>query len=210
MTFRMQGTQIREQAEQLGRRPARGDHQHALPPRSHARESGLRARARVVSTERTLGLPERARRRLLEGRRRGRRCRTRPSTDHEIEIGGKTVRDPPRARPHRTATSSCSSSRTACSTPATSSSTAATRTSTSRRAARCSEWIATLDRVLALDFDRVIPGHGPVTDRAGLRRVPGLHARARGSARRRRRAAGKLARGDAEASAGSRRTPATR
>ena len=29
-------------------------------------------------------------------------------------------------------------------------------------------WIATLDRALALDFDRVIPGHGPVTDRAGL------------------------------------------
>jgi len=31
-------------------------------------------------------------------------------------------------------------------------------------------WIATLDRVLALDFDRVIPGHGPVTDRAGALR----------------------------------------
>jgi len=31
-------------------------------------------------------------------------------------------------------------------------------------------WITTLDRVLALDFDRVIPGHGPVTDRAGIER----------------------------------------
>jgi glyoxylase-like metal-dependent hydrolase (beta-lactamase superfamily II) len=30
------------------------------------------------------------------------------------------------------------------------------------------EWIGTLDRVLELDFDRVIPGHGPVTDRAGV------------------------------------------
>ncbi len=30
-------------------------------------------------------------------------------------------------------------------------------------------WAATLDRVLALDFDRVIPGHGPVTDREGVR-----------------------------------------
>src|SRR5439155_11453623 len=28
---------------------------------------------------------------------------------------------------------------------------------------------ATIDRVLELDFDKVIPGHGPVTDRAGLR-----------------------------------------
>ena len=29
-------------------------------------------------------------------------------------------------------------------------------------------WIETLDRVLALDFERVIPGHGPVSDRAGV------------------------------------------
>ena len=32
------------------------------------------------------------------------------------------------------------------------------------------EWVAAIDRVLELDFDRVIPGHGPVTDREGLRR----------------------------------------
>jgi cyclase len=31
------------------------------------------------------------------------------------------------------------------------------------------EWVATIDRVLQLDFDQVIPGHGPVTDREGLR-----------------------------------------
>jgi len=31
------------------------------------------------------------------------------------------------------------------------------------------EWVETIDRVLELDFDRVIPGHGPVTDREGLR-----------------------------------------
>ncbi len=30
------------------------------------------------------------------------------------------------------------------------------------------DWIATLDRVLELDFDAVIPGHGAVTDREGL------------------------------------------
>lgn len=29
-------------------------------------------------------------------------------------------------------------------------------------------WIDSIDRVLELEFDRVIPGHGPVTDRAGL------------------------------------------
>lgn len=33
------------------------------------------------------------------------------------------------------------------------------------------EWIGTLDRVLALDgYDRVIPGHGPVSDREGILR----------------------------------------
>ena len=31
------------------------------------------------------------------------------------------------------------------------------------------EWSATIDRILELDFDYVIPGHGPVTDAAGLR-----------------------------------------
>ncbi|MDH5305613.1 MAG: MBL fold metallo-hydrolase [Myxococcales bacterium] len=31
------------------------------------------------------------------------------------------------------------------------------------------EWVASIDRVLELDFDTVIPGHGPVTDREGLR-----------------------------------------
>ena len=31
------------------------------------------------------------------------------------------------------------------------------------------EWVTTIDRILALPFDRVIPGHGPVTDREGLR-----------------------------------------
>jgi glyoxylase-like metal-dependent hydrolase (beta-lactamase superfamily II) len=31
------------------------------------------------------------------------------------------------------------------------------------------EWSASIDRVLELDFDHVIPGHGPVTDREGLR-----------------------------------------
>lgn len=36
------------------------------------------------------------------------------------------------------------------------------------------EWVATIDRLLELDFDRVIPGHGPVTDRAGLRAFQGF------------------------------------
>jgi len=34
-----------------------------------------------------------------------------------------------------------------------------------------SSWIAALDRLLALDADRFVPGHGPVTDAAGVREV---------------------------------------
>ncbi len=33
------------------------------------------------------------------------------------------------------------------------------------------EWSATIDRILELDFDQLIPGHGPVTDAEGLRAV---------------------------------------
>ncbi|MFN7992070.1 MAG: MBL fold metallo-hydrolase [Bryobacteraceae bacterium] len=32
------------------------------------------------------------------------------------------------------------------------------------------EWTRTLDQALQLDFDTVIPGHGPVTDKAGLQK----------------------------------------
>ncbi len=32
------------------------------------------------------------------------------------------------------------------------------------------EWTKTLDEAMKLDFDTVIPGHGPVTDKAGLRK----------------------------------------
>ena len=35
-------------------------------------------------------------------------------------------------------------------------------------------WPATLDSTMALDFDRVIPGHGPTTDRNGIRQFQGF------------------------------------
>jgi len=45
------------------------------------------------------------------------------------------------------------------------------------------EWIATLDRVLALDFDKVIPGHGAVSDRAGIQAFRDFLAEVWGQAR---------------------------
>jgi glyoxylase-like metal-dependent hydrolase (beta-lactamase superfamily II) len=35
-------------------------------------------------------------------------------------------------------------------------------------------WIETLDRAAELDFDRVVPGHGPITDREGIRAFQGF------------------------------------
>jgi len=32
-------------------------------------------------------------------------------------------------------------------------------------------WIAACDRILAMDVDIIVPGHGPITDKAGVRRV---------------------------------------
>ncbi|HEX2908913.1 MAG TPA: MBL fold metallo-hydrolase [Phototrophicaceae bacterium] len=32
-------------------------------------------------------------------------------------------------------------------------------------------WIAALDRILALDVDTIVPGHGPITDKAGVQQV---------------------------------------
>jgi glyoxylase-like metal-dependent hydrolase (beta-lactamase superfamily II) len=32
-------------------------------------------------------------------------------------------------------------------------------------------WIGACDRILALDVETIVPGHGPVTDKAGVRRV---------------------------------------
>ncbi len=34
-----------------------------------------------------------------------------------------------------------------------------------------SNWIAALDRLLAMDVDIVVPGHGPVTDKSGVRKI---------------------------------------
>ena len=32
-------------------------------------------------------------------------------------------------------------------------------------------WLAACDRILAMDVDAIVPGHGPITDKAGVRRV---------------------------------------
>ena len=168
MNFRLQGDQLRELAARLGGGPVQAilnthyhrDHTHGNP--------GFPLGTAVVATERT-------RAHLLErdaGYWRGEASGNLPNQtfegEHLLRIGGKTIRALQLGRGHTDGdlvvlfvedrvlhAGDLLFQRTypridlegGGSVPA---------------------WIATLDRVLALDFDRVIPGHGAVTDREGL------------------------------------------
>ncbi len=169
MTFRMQGERIRLLAERLGGGPVQAvlnthyhrDHTHGNP----AFPAGLR----IVATARTL---DHLRTRDA-GFWRGPTAERLPSetfvAEHELRIGGKTIRALHPGRGHtdgdlvvlfvedrvvhlgdllfqgRYPTVDLEAGG---SFPA---------------------WIESLDRVLELEFDRAIPGHGPLTDREGLR-----------------------------------------
>jgi glyoxylase-like metal-dependent hydrolase (beta-lactamase superfamily II) len=169
MTFRMQGEAIRELAEDLGGGPVTAivnthyhrDHTHGNP--------GFAPGTRVVATERTL---EHLRARDAEYWE-GEAALTLPSDtfaeSHELRVGDKTVRSLHLGRGHTDGD-------------------LVTLFVEDRvlvtgdllfrfrypnidleAGGSIREWIATLDRVAELDFDRVIPGHGPSTDRAGIR-----------------------------------------
>jgi cyclase len=172
MTFRMQGEEIRKLAEELTGREVEvivnthyhRDHTHGNP--------GFPSGTRVVATKRT--------RELLDafdaGSWQGDAAATLPNetfdgASYEIALGGKTVRVLHPGRGH------------------TSGDLVALFVEDRvihmgdllfngrypnvdlEAGGSVREWVATLDRVLALDgYDRVIPGHGPVTDREGIRR----------------------------------------
>jgi cyclase len=46
-------------------------------------------------------------------------------------------------------------------------------------------WIAACDRMLRWDLDAVVPGHGPITDKAGIRKLRGYFAYVRDESRKR-------------------------
>jgi len=170
MTFRAQGARIRELAERLAGGPVQAvinthyhlDHTHGNP--------GFPAGTHVVATQRTLES-------MLEfdaGYWSGDNAGTLPNdtfeTERELRIGGKTIRTLHLGRGHTGGDlvvlfvedrvlhlgDLLFSGR---------------YPSVDLEAGGSVEaWIGTLDRALALDFDRVIPGHGPVTDRAGIER----------------------------------------
>jgi glyoxylase-like metal-dependent hydrolase (beta-lactamase superfamily II) len=169
MTFPLQGRRIRDLAERLGGGPTQAivnthyhiDHTHGNP--------AWAAGTRIVSTELTRAYLDQFDGDFWEGAAAGSTPNETFEDTHEMRIGGKTIRSYHMGRGHtggdlvvlfvedrvlhtgdlffhriypRIDLEAGGSVR---------------------------EWAATLERVLALAFDTVIPGHGPVTDRAGLR-----------------------------------------
>jgi glyoxylase-like metal-dependent hydrolase (beta-lactamase superfamily II) len=174
MTFRMQGEEIRELAEELGGGPVTAivnthyhrDHTHGNP--------GFAPGTRVVATERTLEHLRARDAAYWEGEA----ALTLPSDtfseEHELRVGDKTIRSFHLGRGHtdgdlvtlfvedRVLVTGDLLFRfrypnidleAGGSVPA---------------------WIETLDRAAELDFDRVVPGHGPITDREGIRAFQGF------------------------------------
>jgi glyoxylase-like metal-dependent hydrolase (beta-lactamase superfamily II) len=169
MSFPLQGRRIREQAERLGGGPTQAivnthyhtDHTHGNP--------AWAAGTRIVSTESTRAYLDHFDRGFWQGGA----AESAPSETfedaHEMRIGGKTIRSYHMGRGHTGGD--------------------LVVLFVEDRVLHAGdlffhriypdidleaggsvrEWGATLERVLALDFDTVIPGHGAVTDRAGLR-----------------------------------------
>ena len=170
MTFRLQGERIREEAERLTGGEVgvilnthyHRDHTHGNP--------GFPGGTRIVATQRTKELMNAFDAEYWTGSAAATMPNETFETSHEIALGGKTVRVMNLGRGHTSGDlvvlfvedrvihlgDLLFSHR---------------YPSVDLEAGGSVEqWIGTLDRVLALDgYDRVIPGHGPVTDRDGIR-----------------------------------------
>jgi len=168
MTFQMQGREVRERAEQLGGGATQAiinthyhlDHTHGNP----AFAPGLD----VISTERTLAYLKQLDAEYWQGDAAGTLPNQTFEDEREFQIGGKTVRliHPGRGHTDGDLVVLFVEDRVL-------------HTGDLffngrypnidlEAGGSVQEWAGSLDRVLALDFDHVIPGHGPVTDRAGL------------------------------------------
>lgn len=168
MSLRMQGERIRERAEQL----AGGSVQALLNTHYHIDHShgnpGFAPGTRIIATQRTLDNMLHFDAGYWEGSARETLPNELFSADHEMKIGGKTIRSRYLGRGHTDGD--------------------LVVIFVEDRVLHTGDllfhgryprvdlaaggsieaWIGTLDRVLELDFDRVIPGHGPTTDREGI------------------------------------------
>jgi glyoxylase-like metal-dependent hydrolase (beta-lactamase superfamily II) len=168
MTFPIQGRRILVLAEKLGGGPTQAvinthyhaDHTHGNP--------AWPAGTRIVATERTRAYLERFDSAFWEGLAAGSAPNDLFTDRHDLRIGDKTVRSFYLGRGHTGGdlvvlfiedrvlhTGDLFFNRRYPNIDL-------------EAGGSVQQWGETLERVLALDFDRVIPGHGPVTDRAGL------------------------------------------
>ena len=168
MAFPIQGRRIRDLAERLGGGPTQAvvnthyhaDHTHGNP----AWPTGTR----IVATERTRAYLERFDSAFWEDSIAGSVPNDLFTDRHELRIGGKTIRSFYLGRGHTGGdlvvlfvedrvlhTGDLFFNRRYPNIDL-------------EAGGSVQQWAETLDRVLALNFDQVIPGHGPVTDRAGL------------------------------------------
>ncbi len=168
MSFPIQGRRILELAERLGGGPTQAvvnthyhaDHTHGNP--------AWPAGTPIVATERTRAYLERFDPAFWEGSAEGSVPNDLFTDRHEMRIGGKTIRSYYLGRGHTGGdlvvlfvedrvlhTGDLFFNRLYPNIDL-------------EAGGSVQQWAETLERVLALGFDKVIPGHGPVTDRAGV------------------------------------------
>ena len=168
MTLNLQGKQIREQAQRISGAPVttiinthyHTDHTHGNP--------GFPMGIKVVSTERTLAY-------LLDRDGdfwRGKAGATLPNEtfhdNHVMRVGGKTIRLYHLGRGHTDGDLVVIFAEDRVLHTGDLFFNGRYPNIDLEAGGSVQEWGATIDRILELDFDKVIPGHGPVTDREGL------------------------------------------
>jgi glyoxylase-like metal-dependent hydrolase (beta-lactamase superfamily II) len=168
MTFRAQGQEILGFAEELGRGPVQAiinthyhiDHTHGNP----AFASGTK----VVSTERTLDYLKHFDAGYWEGGAAGTLPNETFSDFHEMELGNKTIQLHHLGRGHTGGDLVVLFVEDRVLHTGDLFFNGLYPNIDLEAGGSVREWDATLDRMLALDFDKVIPGHGPPSDRNGV------------------------------------------
>ncbi len=174
MMFRAQGTRILETAERLGGGPLQllvnthyhTDHTHGNP----AFPSG----SPIIATEKTLAYLKQVDADYWQGDAAGALPNQTIRNEHELRIGDKTVRliHPGRGHTDGDLVALFVEDRVLHTGDLFSNHRYPNIDLEAGGSVR--EWAAAIDRMLELDFERVIPGHGPVSDREGLRAFQGF------------------------------------
>jgi len=168
MTFRVQGSRILDLAEQLGGGPVQGivnTHYHSY--HTHGNPA-FPAGTRIVATEKTLAYLKHVDAAYWQGAAAGTLPNETFRNEHELSVGDKTVRliHPGRGHTDGDLVALFVEDRVLHTGDLFFNGRYPNIDLEAGGSVR--EWVAAIDRVLQLDFDKVIPGHGPVTDRAGL------------------------------------------